>query len=142
MTIRAPAAIEASERFQAVRAEGATLLTVLASESPRSTAAMAAVTRFQQAADVVGENDVASGLLGPATVQALEFFMPVGTQIPVAWDGTTPGTWTPPAWTRTITEGRPIWWFVALFASWATAGAIVIGSGIADARSARKGGGR
>ncbi len=139
MTIRAPAAIESSERFQAVRAEGGALLAILMVEQPRSTVAMAAVTRFQQAADVVGEGERPSGLFGPATRQALEFFMPQGTSIPAAWPGTTPGTWTPPAWTRTVTEGRPVWWFVALFASWATAGGIVIAAGIADARGARKG---
>lgn len=140
MTVRAPAAIESSERFQDVRREGAVLLEALARYAPRSSEAMTSVRLFQSAAEVVGENEQASGLYGPATRLALEFFMPAGTSIPPAWEGTRPGTWTPPAWTRTVTEGRPIWWFVALFGSWAAAGGIVIAAGIADARGARKGG--
>lgn len=140
MTVRAPAAIESSARFQEVRAEGARLIAVLVAEAPRSTPAMDATRRFQVAAEVVGEGDQASGLYGPATEMALQFFMPVGTQIPAHWPGTTPGTWTPPAWTSVVTERRFAWWPVVLLTSWIAAGGIVIAAGVSDSRARKSGG--
>lgn len=141
VTVRAPAAIEASERFQDVRRQGAVLLEALARFAPRSADAMTAVRLFQVEAEVVGEGDQASGLYGPATRLALEFFMPVGTVIPPAWEGTRPGTWTPPAWTSVTTERRHVWWIIALMASWGLAGGIVAAAGVADSRAAKRSGG-
>lgn len=132
--------IQQTERFQAVRAEALRLIETLRTTMPRSSEASAAVSHFQQSASVTGEGGATTGLYGPATRLALEYFS--GVEAPPVWQGTRPGEWTPPAWTRDVVQevSRFPYWLLALGGTFVVTGGIVIASGIQDSRGRRAGG--
>jgi hypothetical protein len=118
--------VELLPQYQTIRAQAVQLATALRHGRPREASLMRQVQEFQRAAGVVGVNDEPSGLYGPATLQALQFFLPPGTSAPPTWPGTRSGVWTPPAWVReaqaVVATPRPmpapkpsykwVWWVV------------------------------
>jgi len=98
--------VEALLQYQTIRAQAVALHTSLGNSTPRSQAIMEEVGEFQVVAGVVGQGGTRTGLYGPATQQALQFFLPAGMTAPPAWPGIGAGTWTPPAWVREA-QGLP-----------------------------------
>lgn len=145
------AAVLAMPRYQELQALAIVLAAQLRANSPRafSDAARANVAAFQRAAGVVGANELPSGVYGPATFLALDFFLPASATTPNPWPGSRPGTWNQPDWTRdvagpavpgperivnvpgetVVVEKTPswVWWLLSLGSIVAVGGALAWG---------------
>lgn len=105
--VRPAPQIETSERYVQIRREAELFIAALRRYTPYSAEARQATSRFQTAAEVSGDGGQPSGVYGPATRLALEFFTPEGTVLPAVWPNARPGTWRAPAWTRDVVRDVP-----------------------------------
>lgn len=132
--------LEANPRYQVVREIALRVAAAVMSRPQRDREVMMLVSEFQAAAGVVGEGERPSGLYGPATVLAMGYFLPATATVPRPWSNTTPGSWSPPLWTREVTREtrRTSWWLVAVLAGAVVTAGVLVAVGIKDAERRKR----